>query len=206
MTKRTWLSALAVATLVTSTGAVPAAQSPTSTVTVEGIRRELLKLPYYGVFDYIAFGYDKGTVTLAGYVYRLGLKSDAERAVKRAAGVDTVVNNLEELPVSSYDDDIRWRTYYAIYTDPFLSRYVPGGGVLWGHGHHHHHPHYAMGGPRFMGMEPAGDYPIRIIVKGSRITLLGVVENEADKNVAGIRASGVSGTFGVDNQLVVESK
>jgi osmotically-inducible protein OsmY len=63
-----------------------------------------------------------------------------------------------------------------------------------------------MGGPLFAGMEPAGDYPIRIIVKGSRITLLGVVENEADKNVAGIRASGVSGTFGVDNQLVVESK
>jgi hyperosmotically inducible protein len=204
MTTYRWMSALAALALVATTGAVSTAQAPATNATTEGIRRELLSLPYYGVFDYIAFGYDKGTVTLAGFVYRPGLKSDAERAVRRAPGVDTVVNNLEELPVSPNDDDIRWRTYYAIYTDPFLSRYVPGGGVLWGHGHHHHHAHYAMGGPRFMGMEPAGDYPIRIIVKGGHITLHGVVQNEADKNVAGIRASGVPGSFGMDNQLVVE--
>jgi hypothetical protein len=179
-------------------------QTPAQNASVEGIRQELLKLPYYGVFDYIVFGYDKGTVTLGGYVYRLGLKSDAERAVKRVAGVDTVVNNLEELPVSPNDDEIRWRTYYAIYTDPFLSRYAPGGGVLWGH--RHRPRRFALGGPLFSGMEPTGDYPIRIIVKGGRITLLGVVDNQADKNVAGIRANGVPGTFGVDNQLVVETR
>src|SRR6266850_7677190 len=66
--------------------------------TVEEIRKELLQLPYYSVFDFIVFSYDKGTVTLAGYAYAPRLKADAERAVKRASGVDQVVNKIEELP------------------------------------------------------------------------------------------------------------
>ena len=93
---------------------------------------------------------------------------------------------------------------YAIYGDPFLSRYNPGGGMLWGHRHPFRGRFGAFGPARFPGMEPAGDYPIRIIVKGGRITLLGVVDNEADKNVAGLRANGVAGAFGVENELAVE--
>jgi hypothetical protein len=182
---------------------VTPAAAPTSTI--EAIRNELLKLPYYSVFDYLAFTYDKGTVTLMGYAYRPSLKEDAERAVKRAPGVDQVINKIEVLPVSLTDDELRWKTYYAIYRDPFLARYAPGGGLLWGHRH-------ALGGPGlhsfpgglFPGMEPAGDYPIHIIVKNGRITLLGVVDNEADKQVAEIRARGVPGAFGVENQLIVE--
>jgi hyperosmotically inducible protein len=199
MTRRSWTGAVILVALFTMTGSA-SAQEPANDRTIEGIRNELLRLPYYGVFDSIAFGYDKGTVTLEGYVYRLGLKKDAERAVKRAAGVDSVVNNLEELPVSQFDDEIRWRTYYTIYTDPFLSRYAPGGAFLLSH----RSAARRFGGPRFMGFEPVGNYPIRIIVKGGRITLLGVVDNETDKTVAGIRANGVPGTFGVDNQLVIE--
>src|SRR6476619_512144 len=90
---------------------------------IEEIRAELLQLPYYGVFDYLAFSYDRGTVTLAGYAYALGLKKDAERAAKRAPGVDMVVNKIEELPPNPSDDEIRWATYYKIYRDPFLSKY-----------------------------------------------------------------------------------
>ena len=170
---------------------------------VEDIRKELLQLPYYSVFDFLAFSYDRGTVVVGGYAYALGLKKDAERAIKRASGVDTVVNKIEELPPSQIDDQIRWATYYKIYRDPFLSRYAPGGGLLWGHRHAFGGPFSPYGGA-FPGMEPAGDYPIHIIVQNGRIMLLGVVDNENDKTVAGLRAREVPGTFNVENQLVVE--
>jgi hyperosmotically inducible periplasmic protein len=179
------------------------AKAPGSTI--DDIRRELLQLPYYGVFDFLSFKYDKGTVDLMGYAYRPTLKSDAERAVKRVAGVDVVNDQVEELPVSMNDDNLRWQAYYAIYRDPFLSRYAPGGGLLWGH----RHPFasgalFPLGPSRFPGTEPAGDYPIHIIVKQGRITLLGVVDNESDKTLAGMRAGGVPGSFGVDNALMVD--
>ena len=73
--------------------------------TVEEIRKELMQLPYYGVFDFLAFSYDKGTVTLMGYAYHPTLKQDAVRAVKRAPGVDQVIDKIEELPVSQNDDE-----------------------------------------------------------------------------------------------------
>jgi len=170
---------------------------------VEDIRKELLQLPYYSVFDFLAFSYDRGTVVVGGYAYALGLKKDAERAIKRASGVDTVVNKIEELPPNPIDDQIRWATYYKIYRDPFLSRYAPGGGLLWGHRHAFGGPFSPYGGV-FPGMEPAGDYPIHIIVHNGRVMLLGVVDSESDKTVAGLRAREVPGTFDVANQLVVE--
>jgi len=172
---------------------------------VEQIRKELLQLPYYGVFDFLAFSYDKGKVTLTGYAYHSTLKRDAARAAKRASGVDQVVDEVEELPVSQFDDELRWRAYYAIYRDPFLSRYAPGGGLLWGHRHPFGPGFHGIGFSRFPGMEPLGDYPLHIIVKNGRITLVGVVDTESDKTVAGLRAREVPGSFGVDNELVVEN-
>jgi hyperosmotically inducible protein len=198
------VTALTVAaTLTLSAGRAAAQQSSQSAI--EEIRHELMQLPYYGVFDFLAFSYDKGSVTLMGYAYHPGLKSDAEHAVKRASHVDTVVNKIEDLPPSPNDDEIRWKTYYAIYRDPFLSRYAPGGAMLWGHRHSFSAGLHPFGAGPFSGMEPAGDFPIHIVVKGGRITLLGVVDNETDKNVAGLRAREVSGSFGVDNQLMVEN-
>ena len=76
--------------------------------------------------------------------------------------------------------------------------------MLWGHRHGYGGPFRPYGGA-FPGLEPAGDYPIHIIVKNGRVTLLGIVDNESDKTVAGLRAREVPGAFGVDNQLVVES-
>jgi hyperosmotically inducible protein len=187
-------------------GARPALYADTK-APVEEIRKELMQLPYYSVFDYLAFSYDRGTVTLMGYAYHLGLKQDAVRAAKRAPGVDQVIDKIEELPASPMDDELRWKTYYAIYRDPFLSRYAPGGGMLWGH----RHPfgpgfHGGLGGTRFPGMEPLGDFPIHIIVKNGRITLLGVVDNDSDKTVAGMRAREVPGSLGVENELMVEKE
>jgi hyperosmotically inducible protein len=180
------------------------AQTPQAKNTIAEIRKELLQLPYYGVFDFIAFRYDKGTVTLQGYAYQDRLKTDAERAVKRASGVDQVVDQIEVLPVAPTDDDLRWKTYYAIYRDPFLSRYAPGGGLLWGHRHAFGGGFLGLGPSRFPGTEPAGNYPIHIIVKNLHVTLFGVVDNNADKNAAGIKTSGVAGNLGVENELMVE--
>jgi hypothetical protein len=102
-------------------------QSFTSEETVRSVRRMLERLPYYGVFDFIAFGVDRGTVTLVGHSYQANLKADAEMAAQRASGVVEVANKIEVLPTSQNDDVIRWASFYRIYTDDFLSRYAPGG-------------------------------------------------------------------------------
>jgi BON domain-containing protein len=207
MCRSSQLAAGLLGLTVMCTGAAQSTGAQTRTKsTVEEIRRELLQLPYYGVFDFIAFSYDKGTVTLVGYAYHPNLKKDAERAVKRASGVDEVIDKIEELPPSPNDDELRWRTYYAIYRDPFLSRYAPGGGLLWGHRHAAGLGFHPLGPGPFPGMEPAGDYPLHIIVKNGHIALFGVVDNESDKILAGMKAKEVPGSFGVENNLMVEKE
>jgi hyperosmotically inducible protein len=183
------------------------AQTPTPQTnnTIGEVRHELLQLPYYGVYDFIAFSYREGTVTLQGYAYEGRLKTDAARAVTRAPGVERVIDQIEDLPPSMKDDELRWKAYYAIFNDPFLSTYTPGGAMLWGHPHAFGSDFLDFGPPRFPGAEPAGNYPIHIIVKDLHITLLGVVESDADKNVAGIKAREVPGNVGVDNELVAEN-
>jgi hyperosmotically inducible protein len=201
---RKMMTVFALASAVAVWGPRGIAQTPQDSATIDDIRTKLLRLPYYGVFDFLAFTYDKGTVILSGYAYHPGLKADAERAVKQVARVDEVINKIEDLPLSPNDDDLRWKTYYAIYTDPFLSRYAPGGGMLWGHRHR------AFGrfgsAARFPGLEPCGNYPIVIIVRNGRITLMGSVDNASDKTMAGMKANGVFGSFGVDNELTVETR
>jgi len=163
--------------------------------TIENIRTALLRLPYYGVFDFLAFTYERGTVTLSGYAYRASLKNDAVRAVKRVAGVDEVIDKIEQLSVSPHDESIRWATFYQIYYDNSLSRYAPGGGIV---GIDHR-----LQMSRFPGMEPLGMYPIHIIVNRGRTLLAGVVDSEADRILAGVRAREVPGTFRIENALEV---
>ena len=74
------------------------------------VRHELVMLPYYGVFDNFAFQVQGSTVTLSGQVTRPTLKSSAERVVKGVEGVEKVVNNIEVLPLSPNDDQIRMAT------------------------------------------------------------------------------------------------
>jgi len=142
---------------------------------VREIRHELVMLPYYGVFDNLAYKVDGYKVTLMGQVTRPTLKSDAERVVKDIEGVEQVTNNIEVLPLSPNDDRIRMAAYRTIYGHPALNRYA-------------------------LNAVP----PIHIIFKNGNITLEGVVANEGDKNIAGIQANSVQGAFSVKNNLRVE--
>ena len=178
--------------------AVPGAQSVSERQQVFEIEHELEQLPTYGVFDFINFSYDRGKVTLTGYTYQGGLKTHAANAVKRVSGVDEVDNKIELLPASSNDDRIRWATFYKIYGDNSLSRYSPGGemGARY----------EVRQARRFLGTQPFGVYPIHIIVKNGRTTLMGFVGSDMDRRLAEMRAREVTGTFGVENQLVVDSE
>jgi osmotically-inducible protein OsmY len=178
-----------------TTGTWLGAQSTAQRSTLLEVQHALQRLPYYGVFDFLAFGVERGTVTLAGYAYRGSLKSDAQQAVKLLAGVDEVANGIELLPASDHDDRIRWETFYRIYTDDFLSRYSPGGAMFA--------RYETLSLARFRGMQPFGLYPIHIVVKNGRITLVGVVDSEADKILAGVKAREVPLVFGVENELTV---
>jgi osmotically-inducible protein OsmY len=140
------------------------------------VRHELVMLPFYSMFNNLEYRVDGDVVTLQGQVTRPTLKTDAERAVKRIEGVGEVVNNIEVLPPSPADDRIRVAVYRALFAqDSSLFRY--GMGVV---------------------------SPIRIVVKNGHVTLLGVVNSEADKNVASLRAKTVWGTFSVTNNLSVQ--
>jgi hyperosmotically inducible periplasmic protein len=198
--------ATALLTLMTAVAILAAStRTPAQQTTVaEGervlqVRRALERLPYYGVFDFIAYRVEKGTVMLFGFAYRGDLPSAAETAVKRVAGIDEVQNKIEPLPASQNDDRIRWATFYNIYTDDFLSRYAPGGPMAARYD--------AAQFARFPGMQPyGGNYPIHIIVRGGRTTLVGVVDNEGDKTIAGVRAREVPQVFGVENELMISKK
>jgi hyperosmotically inducible protein len=143
---------------------------------VREIRHELVMLPYYGVFDNLAYRVDGYKVTLMGQVTRPTLKSAAERVVKDIEGVEQVTNNIEVLPLSPNDDRIRRAAFQSIYGHTALNRYA-------------------------LQAVP----PIHIIVRNGNITLEGVVANEGDKNIANLQANSVSGAFGVTNNLRVEN-
>jgi hyperosmotically inducible protein len=141
---------------------------------VREVRHQLLLLPYYSVFDNLAYKVDGDRVTLEGQVVRPTLKSDAENVVKSIEGVSGVTNNIEVLPLSPMDDQLRRALYRAIYGDPSLSKYS------W-----------------------SSVASIHIIVKNGNVTLEGIVDSEGDKNLAGLRANSVPDVFSVKNNLVV---
>ena len=139
------------------------------------VKHELNMLPYVNAFDYLTFTVDAdNNVTLNGEVTNPVLKSDAGNVVKRIEGIEHVNNQIQVLPVSFFDDGLRRRLFRTIYGYPALQKYA-------------------------LGVQK----PIRIIVNGGHVTLMGVVDSEMDKNIAGIRANGVPGIFSVDNQLKV---
>jgi hypothetical protein len=186
---------LMIVPLVAAASAALAQPAPMAAQTIEKIRSALLRLPYYGVFDFLAFRYEKGTVTLSGFAYRSNLKRDAVSAVKRIAGVDTVIDKVEELSVAPHDETIRWAAFYTIYQDNWLSRYAPGGDVF-GVGRR-----FDM--PRFPGMQPLGMYPIHIVVNRGRLLLIGAVDSAEDKALAALRVRSIPQVFEVENGLEV---
>ena len=161
-------------------GAISTTQGKAGLSKIENeVRRELVMLPWYGVFDNFEFqvSQDGRHVILSGQVTRPTLRSSAENVVKRIEGVERVTNNIEVLPLSPMDDRTRLAVARAIFADSVLSRYS------WG-----------------------ANPPIHIIVKNGHVTLEGVVANETDKNIANIRANGVFGVFSVTNDLRVENR
>jgi len=188
------------------------------------VRKHLLSLPYYGVFDLLTFNVDNNdNVTLAGYVLTDSLKKDAEREVREVKGIKEVQNKITIAPGLPLDDEIRHGVYHAIYGDSSLSRYGTPGSELrsmrpgfrdWGAGFGGWGPGFggrAFGGPHlmgapFFGYDPAGNYAIHILVNNRTVTLAGVVDNEGDKTLAGLKARGVMNVNQVNNELEVATK
>jgi hyperosmotically inducible periplasmic protein len=141
----------------------------------EQVRKELVTLPFTGVFDNLAYKVEGSTVTLYGQVVRPTSRKDAERRVAKLDGVTNVVNNIEVLPLSPFDDQIRRQALRTISNQGSLYLY-------------------------FLGANPS----IRIIVRNGNITLEGVVANRGDSRLAYIAARGVPNSFSVTNNLVVE--
>ncbi len=170
--------------VVLCAAAVSLAAAPTQGLSQRGeqrivreVRHELNMLPYYTVFDNLAYQVQGTTVVLVGQVTRPTLKSDAENAVKGIEGVEKVDNRIEVLPPSPMDDRIRLAEFRAIYGSPQLNRYA-------------------------VEAVPS----IHIIVKGGHVTLEGVAANEGDKNIANIQAKSVPGVFSVTDNLIVEGQ
>jgi hyperosmotically inducible periplasmic protein len=143
----------------------------------EKIRKELVTLPFYGVFDNLAYSFDGRTATLYGQVVRPTTRSDAERRVRRIAGVERVENRIEVLPLSSFDDRIRVAAYRQIFGTGGLYRYA-------------------------MGVNPS----VHIVVNRGHVTLEGYVASEGDRNLARIAALQVPGVFSVTNNLRVDGE
>lgn len=140
------------------------------------VRHQLLSLPWYTVFDNLEYSVNGYTVTLKGQVVNPSVKSDAEAAVKHIEGVEKVDNQIEVLPNSPLDNQIRFAEYRKIYSQPSLQRY--GVGNL---------------------------QSIHIIVKNGHVTFEGFVSSETDKNVAGLQANSVPNVFSVTNNLQLET-
>jgi hyperosmotically inducible protein len=174
-TPRLLLSITAAMCLVLPLLAQPAPRSQRSVERIrKQVRHQLAMLPYVTAFDNLSYKVDGYDVTLMGQVTRPTLKSDAEGAVKGIEGVEHVHNRIEVLPLSPMDDRLRLQLFQAIYGFSSLQKYA-------------------------MGVNK----PIRIIVKNGHVTLEGVVDNQTDKNLAGLRANSVSGVFSVANRLRV---
>lgn len=167
---------IAIAALAVSAFAQPSTVQPAAgdSPLAKEIRHELLMMPYYGIFDHLAFRVDGEQVTLLGEVNRPTLKAEAERRVKSVKGVELVDNQIRILPLSPFDDRLRVASVRTLFGHPGLSRYS-------------------------LGALP----PIHFIVENGVLTLKGSVMNEMDRNLAGILANGIPGAFAVNNELVV---
>jgi hyperosmotically inducible protein len=158
--------------VVTASAAPPAPQR-----TMSKVHKELVTLPYYGVFDNLEYKVEGDTVTLFGQVRNPTTRRDAERRVARIEGVERVINKIEVLPLSGFDDQIRSRAYRAVFRSGGLYRYA-------------------------MGANPS----LHIVVKNGHVTLEGVVSNQMDSQLAYMAARGVSGVFSVTNNLRVSRR
>ncbi len=165
------------------------------------VQQQIFRLSSYTAFDAISFSVNGNKVILLGYAYRPVLKEDVERAINRIEGVE-VESHIEVLPTSSFDDEIRARAYWAIYSNPQLRRYAPGGGFLG------YDRQRALSDLRF-GLDAIqqvrGPHPIHIVVKDGNVALVGVVNSRIDRQIAEMQVQTLSGIFSVENHLQATS-
>ena len=148
---------------------------------VKNLEQQVFKkingLPYYGVFDHIAFEVKPdNSVILYGKVNSLGTRNSAERVVRRIPGVTSVENRITDLPPSGFDNQIR---------RAIVRNFVNSAGVYM----------YLR--------EPSPS--VRIIVENGHVTLEGYVDNRGTANLMRILANQVPGVFSVHSNLVVNN-
>ncbi|HYX27714.1 MAG TPA: BON domain-containing protein [Pyrinomonadaceae bacterium] len=165
---------IAVVAIAASAALAGPTQNRSRQQIIKQVQHELRTLPYYGVFDNLSYKVEGSTVTLYGQVVQPTTRSDAGRRVARIQGVLEVVNNIEVLPLSSFDDAVRQRTYRMVFSRAGLYRYA-------------------------MGADPS----VHIVVNHGHVTLEGVVDSRMDSQLAYNAALGVPGVFSVTNHLRV---
>jgi hypothetical protein len=163
------------------------------------IRKVIATLPNYGVFDDLSFDIQESTVILRGFASRPSLKQSAAQAVKKIRGVEKVINEIEVLPLSPHDDDVRADLYTNIYGDSTLSRFGPNRETPPS-------PSIAREGFGITNDPPVGHHAIHIIVKSGHVALAGMVNTPGDSVIAETRARGTFGVHSVTNDLVVASE
>src|SRR6266568_1555599 len=135
------------------------------------------RVGYGNAFNSITIGVENGVVTLGGHARTDVDKDSAMALVSTYPGVKEAVDDIEVDPVSIMDDQTRLQVARAIYGYPSLNKYA---------------------------IDPAK--PIRISVQNGHVELYGMVDSQADKDVANIRANGVPGVFSVKNYLQVANQ
>lgn len=172
------LNRLLMAALLATFAATAAVSQNTDAEIATKLAREIRTYSRYTIWDNVNLRVTEGQVELLGEVSRPFKKKDLERIAQRVPGVAGVTNRLRVLPTSFHDDDLRIRVARAIYRDPVLSRYA-------------------------LQAVP----PIHIVVDNGRVSLEGVVNNDLERTVAGIRAASAGLSFGpVANNLRVEQR
>jgi hyperosmotically inducible protein len=168
--------ALGFAALTTLSATASAQPSRTNYDVFKDVSGQVNRYVNFTVFDNISASIDNGKVTLTGQVTMPYKKDDIERRVSKVDGVAQVENKIEVLPVSFFDDDLRFRIARAIYNNP----------AFW---------HYAaMANP-----------PIHIVVENGRVTLTGVVNSNVERALARSLATGF-GAFSVTNDLKTDAE
>lgn len=208
------LFSLAAFTAVSAVEARPRKDATTEPEIVKAVREKLERLPYYGVFDILNYQVsDHGAVELGGFAFRDSLKKEAEDAVLEVPGVKQVVNRIEDLEWGVLDDEIRAKVYLTIYRDSFLSRYgtstdqALANGIGYGpRGRLGVFGPLGIGNPYLPGFNPTGDYGIRILVTRGEVFLVGDVDSEGDRILAGLKARGVFPVKNVFNELTVKGR
>jgi hyperosmotically inducible protein len=140
------------------------------------VQRQVLRYPHFTIFDSVHANVDNGRVTLVGKVTMPYKRSDIEKRVAKMAAVTSIDNQIEVLPVSQFDNQLRFQIARAIYSN------------------HNFRPFASMVNP-----------PIHIIVEHGRVTLEGVVNSQVDRMLARSIASSFL-AFEVKNELQTEAE